>query len=251
MSVPPAPEFAAARWCFSIAVLSLTIRFGWWVAVEQAQVNNLNLIVAFLIFGSLGALWVGAMNWVNKRQSVIMTPKLALVFDPKIHCVMEGSAIQYFVAARNTGAAPVEKAEVLIEEIESLSDPLGMQNELAKYKGLPLLLKEDRHKHNDLPQKDFYVFGHAEKELYVVIGQVGASSFSLEHAEYRIGQAFTMSGLRARQPFVPVSIPAGQYRLRLVLRGSDGMVQQKTFFVSLDARQFYFGKDSPCPSLKL
>ena len=64
------PKFTAAKWCFSAAYLILTLRLGWWLMMEQPEgAPPMSAVHAFLLFGGLGVLWVGAMMWVEDRQT--------------------------------------------------------------------------------------------------------------------------------------------------------------------------------------
>ena len=64
------PKFTAAKWCFSAAYLILTLRLGWWLMAEQTEgAPPISVLHAFLLFGFLGVLWVGAMMWVENRQT--------------------------------------------------------------------------------------------------------------------------------------------------------------------------------------
>ena len=59
------PKFTAAKWCFRAAYLILTLRLGWWLMAEQPEgAPPMSALHAFLLFGLLGVLWVGAMMWV-------------------------------------------------------------------------------------------------------------------------------------------------------------------------------------------
>jgi len=69
MSTSP-PKFTAAKRCFSAAYLILILRLGWWMVMEQTEgTPTLSALNIFLLFGFLGVLWVGAMRWVENRQT--------------------------------------------------------------------------------------------------------------------------------------------------------------------------------------
>jgi hypothetical protein len=182
-----------------------------------------------------------ARRTASRDESSPTTKNLSLVFDPRTHRVQDGDLIQYFVGVRNTGDAPVHKASVTIEDIKSLDDPIGMARRLAKLRGWTLLLKEDMHKQNEQPKKDFYIFGHSDVELIVMKGQTQGQWITLQHTEGSLGPGRSMNGLKAWTP-VRQWLPAGKYRLSLLLRGSDGTVQRKTFLTSLDTERFDFGE---------
>ena len=65
------PKFTVAKWCFSAAYLILLLRLGWWMVMEQ--IGGTPTISAFItpspLLGGLGVLWVGAMMWVENRQT--------------------------------------------------------------------------------------------------------------------------------------------------------------------------------------
>ena len=64
------PKFTVAKWCFSAAYLILLLRLGWWMVMEQTGgTPTISAFTAFLLFGLLGVLWVGAMMWVENRQT--------------------------------------------------------------------------------------------------------------------------------------------------------------------------------------
>jgi hypothetical protein len=179
----------------------------------------------------------------EKVTAIETTGRLSLRFDLKTHRVQDGNLFQYFVGVRNAGDAPVDKVSITIEEIQSLTDPIGAARLLAKFRGRSLMLKEDIHKQNDLPKKDFYIFGHSEVELIVMQGQTQYQRIYLEHTEYSFGSSVTMSGLRARVA-ARRELPAGKYQLHLLLKGSDGTIQRKTFLASLDTERFDFEEDT-------
>jgi hypothetical protein len=64
------PEFTIAKWCFSAAYLVLVCRLGWWGVVEQAEGGpHISVISTLLLCVFFGALWIGAMHWVDTRHA--------------------------------------------------------------------------------------------------------------------------------------------------------------------------------------
>src|SRR3954467_14457615 len=74
MSMNP-PDFAIARWSFSVAAFILAARVAWWLATERPDVpNGQSLVVAVLIYAAIGGLWMASINWVHGREPQPMLP---------------------------------------------------------------------------------------------------------------------------------------------------------------------------------
>ena len=73
MSTSP-PEFRYARWCFTVALLILALKFGLWLTVEQPEglslIGALSIIVVYLF---IGALWLWTMSWIDTRQAAFVS----------------------------------------------------------------------------------------------------------------------------------------------------------------------------------
>jgi hypothetical protein len=68
LSMTP-PEFGVARGAFTVAALILGARFGWWLAFDQSGTSTGHMaFFGFVVFGTIGAGWIGAERWVKSRE---------------------------------------------------------------------------------------------------------------------------------------------------------------------------------------
>jgi len=170
---------------------------------------------------------------------------LKLVFDPLRHCVHDGDLIQYLVAVANNSPVFVERVSLIIESIESLTDPIHLAAQMARFKGLSLMRKDQMYRQDALPSEHFCVYQDSEVPMVVLQGQIRHLSMFLEHASYQFGPALLSSGRSAREATISRAIPPGRYRLRLLLKGSDGSTDRKIFVFSMDTQEFVFCEESP------
>ena len=67
-------EYTVARICYAIAFVILLIRAGHWLAFERPEWGAwIGIICAFVIFGSVGALWILSNIWVTEREHKTVT----------------------------------------------------------------------------------------------------------------------------------------------------------------------------------
>ena len=68
MNIPH--EYTAARICYAVAFMILLVLVGHWIAFGRPEKGSwiISLIGAFVIFGSVGSLWVFSTIWVAERQ---------------------------------------------------------------------------------------------------------------------------------------------------------------------------------------
>jgi hypothetical protein len=61
------PNYTIAQVCFTVSAVLLLCRTAWWIAFEQSpDVNRITRgVIAFLLFGLIGALWVVSVTWVS------------------------------------------------------------------------------------------------------------------------------------------------------------------------------------------
>jgi hypothetical protein len=68
MTLTP-PEYTAARICLLLATGLLLCRFGYWMTVEHHFENKISMtIVAFALFGIIGAASIYGLRWVSDRE---------------------------------------------------------------------------------------------------------------------------------------------------------------------------------------
>ncbi|MBI4634099.1 MAG: hypothetical protein HY742_09445 [Deltaproteobacteria bacterium] len=68
------PEYIIAYICFTVTALLLLARTGWWLAFEQSGSKVQVVLFAFVILGSISALWSISMKWVKEREHNFLTP---------------------------------------------------------------------------------------------------------------------------------------------------------------------------------
>jgi len=74
------PQYLLAQISFCISASILVVRVGWWLAVGQSGNFAQRIILAFLIFGTTGALWIWSILWIGGLQ-----PKAQAQNPPTLH----------------------------------------------------------------------------------------------------------------------------------------------------------------------
>ena len=64
------PDFQIARACFSIAALLSLVPFGAWIIIAQWPISK-KIIIAFIICGTIGAIWAFLIGRVESREKTI------------------------------------------------------------------------------------------------------------------------------------------------------------------------------------
>ena len=65
------PDFQVAKFCFSLVVLLVLIRFGAWLIIAQWPISR-KVIIAVIICGAIGAIWALLIGWVECREKAIV-----------------------------------------------------------------------------------------------------------------------------------------------------------------------------------
>lgn len=63
------PEFWIVRIFFSLAFLVLSTRIGIWLLSVNLAITW-RIVVSFLIFGSIGVLWIESLQWIGKHEKI-------------------------------------------------------------------------------------------------------------------------------------------------------------------------------------
>ena len=63
------PAYKIAYVCFTLAALILLLRVAWWLTFEHSVGKLHSVILAFLIFGFIGSLWLVTIKWVQGLQT--------------------------------------------------------------------------------------------------------------------------------------------------------------------------------------
>jgi hypothetical protein len=87
MSMNP-PQYTLAQVFFSLSMVLIIARTGWWISFEAKDTSTLQSVVfCFIVFGSVGALWYAGVHWVqglrpksrvDAVQPILATPHLAV-----------------------------------------------------------------------------------------------------------------------------------------------------------------------------
>src|SRR5208337_1902887 len=70
-------EFLNAKICFSAAALLLLVGSGKWIIYGQVPIKW-QVILAFIVFGGIGATWVWVLYSVDSRQASLTTQRPAV-----------------------------------------------------------------------------------------------------------------------------------------------------------------------------
>jgi hypothetical protein len=90
MGITP-PAYFIARFFFLLAALILLGRLGWYLAFEYPGNKAQAIILAVIVFGIIGFVWVLSMKWVTEREHLegkqeksIDKPNFTFVLTPQI-----------------------------------------------------------------------------------------------------------------------------------------------------------------------
>lgn len=115
MSTTP-PEFEAARWCFHGATFLLLLKTGGWLLTQQSA--WILKVVAFLLFGIIGAAWLGSVQWVQNRAAArefvreLQERDPSLVIEPEDWILHSAADYKFNFTLYNAGTSDVERVEV-------------------------------------------------------------------------------------------------------------------------------------------
>ena len=129
-----------ARICFTLSAMILLVRLGWWLAFEQHRTNFQLAILAFVIFGGIGSLWLFSMKWISdtavSAKEAIQRPWLELFeirIEEPLQITNEEMRIKLGIAVRNYGSIPATNI-IIIPQMAAvpIKDSLDLESGLKK-----------------------------------------------------------------------------------------------------------------------